>query len=426
MMEVACWGGPKEVPVTIQLMHGGKAIEVAAPSFELAAGAVMAELQASLGELLRSLPGQVRRAVDVERSLHLDKKLAWQVFRLATTQGLTEATNVPALPSVRRLLEAARRRKLTREVIDRVAQAFDRFEELVVHFAGDREGLNALLSGTSSGKNDQYELKIRKALFRSNAHVWGTQVQTQVRTVIWYPRPGENHEDVALIMGDIGMQRLRENEPLSLVRWIRTHDSPHNEVVGGGELEPRVQTGPSGDKGVRLLHEFCSDPLPQMVPRQSVLGGVETELVIPAGRAGAVTIYSRQVMENGEPTPHTLYDGRMFVTMPVETVVWELLVPAGLTDPASARVAVYGRRPHPEQVYDERPRDLLPQQESVRYMGQLEHVPPLEESPRHPEAIRAVLTEFGWTGARFDVYRSRIMYPVLHTLLCVRTDAVRR
>jgi hypothetical protein len=410
-------------------MNSGKAIEVAAPSFEAAAAAVMSELQVSLSELLTAVHPHVRRAVDVERTLGLDKKLAWQVFRLANTASLVEAVNVPTTPSVRRLLESARRRKAPRETLERISAAFDRFEELVLHHAGDREGLNSLLSGTPSGKNDQYEAKIRRSLFRANAHVWGTQVRMQVRTVIWHPRPNENYEDVALIMGDLGMQRLRESEPLSIVRWIRTHDSPRNKVVGdtGDEEQPvRVQTGPQSDQGVRLLHEFCSDPLPQMVPKQSVLGGVETELVIPPGRAGAVSIYSRQMMEKGEPTPHTLYDGRMFVTMPVETVVWELLVPVGLTDPASARVAVYGRRPHPEQVYDERPRDLLPQQETVRYMGQPEMVPGIEESPRHPEAVRSVLAEFGWNDVKYDVYRSRIQCPVLYTLLCVRVDAIRR
>jgi hypothetical protein len=415
-------------------MHSSKAIEVAAPSFEAAAAAVMAELQVSLTELLTSLASPIRRAVDLERSLHLDKKLAWQVFRLANTTSLVEAVNVPAAPSVRRLLEAARRRKVPREIVDRVAAAFERFEALVVHHAGDREGLNTLLSSTSSGKNDQYEAKIRRSLFRANAFIWGSQVQTQIRTVIWHPRPDKPFEDVVLVMGDIGMQRLRESEPLSIVRWIRTHDSPGNEVLnagGAGEggrdgLSPRVQTGTYSDRGVGLLREYCSDPLPQMVPKQSVLGGVETELVIPAGRAGAVTIYSRQMMENGEPTPHTLYDGRMFVTMPVQTVIWELLVPAGLTDPASARVAVYGRRSHPEQVYDERPRDLLPQQETVRYLGQPDMLPPVEESPRHPEAVRHVLAEFGWDKIRYDAYRSRIEHPVLHTLVCVRVDAARR
>jgi hypothetical protein len=398
----------------------------AAPlSLESQASEVVGEVRDSLRILLDQLPGPVLQAVDLQRALDLDKKLAWQVFRVARSSGLTEVANIPPRSSVRRLVQAAQKHRVSKKLLDRVLAAFTHFEEFTIEQAGDREGLHSLLSGTSSGKNEQYESKIRRSLFRANAHVWGTQVRTQVRTVIWYPKPEAKAEDVALIMGDIGMQRLRESDPLSIVRWIRTHDSPRNEVVGDGHAE-RVHTGPSVDRGVGLLREFCSDPLPEMVPKQSVLGGVETELVIPAGRAGAVTIYSRQIMENGEPTPHTLYDGRMFVTMPVETVVWELLVPAGLTDPASARVAVYGRRPHPEQVYDERARDLLPQHETVRYLGQFEQVPSLEESPRHPEAIRHVLKEFGWLGTRFDVYRSRIQYPVLYTLLCVRVDAARK
>src|SRR6185295_12335821 len=122
-----------------------------------------------------------------------------------------------------------------------------------------------------------------------------------------------------------------------------------------------------------------------------------------------------QLNENAESTPHAFYDGRLFVTIPVETVVWELLIPAGLTDPATARVVVYGRRAHPEHVYDERKGDLLPQREIVTYLGALEHLPPIPGAPRHSDAVRHVLKQQGWLGTKFDAYRCRVQYPVLHS-----------
>lgn len=416
------WG----VSGTIRLMPKPVAVPVPAPALEAAAEAVMRDLRDALAALQAKLPGRVTRPVDVERALAINKKLAWQVFRIAHAQTLADIANVPTAASLRTLLAAGRKKRISAEVLERIEKAFQRFEDFAASQADDRAGLVTLLSGLAAGPGEAYEIGVRKAAFRANAHLWGTKVEMQTRTVVSFPRPAPaQSEDVALLLADIGLQRLRESDPLSMVRWFRTGDSPMNLVDGGagggaGAPAPRVE------HQVDLLEEFCTRPLPRMVPRASVLSGVETELVIPAGRAGAVTIYSSQVHENAEATPHAFYDGRLFVTIPVETAVWELLVPAGLTDPATARFVVYGRRPHPEHVYDERRVDLLPQRETVNYLGAVERVPPIQGAPRHPEAVRHVLEKHGWTGTRFDLYRCRIQYPVLHTLLCIRVDAVRR
>lgn len=408
------------------LMSDTKSLAISATSFEDAATAVMIELQSALAKLVAHLPENVERAVDLERSLHLDKKLAWQVFRLVRSASLGEAANVPSRRSADRLLKAAKAQRVPDGIVHQAAEALRRFEEFASLHGGDREGLTSLLSGIAAEKNDQYEVKVRRSLFRASAHVWGTQVQMQIRTAISYPKPAPQQvEDVALLIGDVGLQRLRESEPLSIVRWFRTGDSPRNKVEAEPGAGPASEA-PLIDHGVGLLHEFCTHPLPKMVPKASVLGGVETELIIPTGRAGAVTIYSSQLHENAEATPHAFYDGRMFITIPVDTVVWELLIPAGLTDPSTARVVVYGRRPHPEQVYEERLADLLPQRETVRYLGAMEGVPALDGAPRYPETVQHVLRELGWLGTRFDVYRCRVQYPVLHTLLVLRVDSVRR
>lgn len=391
------------------------------PRLEAAAAAVMQELRASLAELLGRLPGRLARAVDVERALSINKKLAWQVFRIVNSEALGDIANVPSAAAAGTLLAAARKRKVPPAVLERISRALERFEEFALAQADDRAGLVTLVSGLSAGPSDAYEINVRKAAFRANAHLWGTKVEMQVRTAISFPKPAPAQvEDVALVIADLGLQRLRESDSLSMVRWFRTGDSPNNELAGA---PPGVPT--PKQHAVDLMHEFCTHPLPQMVPKTSVLGGVETELVIPTGRAGAVTIYSSQLHENAEPTPHAFYDGRLFVTIPVATVVWELMVPAGLTDPSTARIVAYGRRAHPEHVYDERKADLLPQREIVSYLGALADVPPIPHAPRHGDAVRSVLQKHGWLGTRFDVYRCRIQYPMLHTLLCIRVDSAR-
>jgi hypothetical protein len=407
---------------TMPLMSRSQPVEVPAlASLEDSATAVMGELRGSLTALLNRLPDPIARAVDLERSLRLDKKLAWQVFRLARSAGLSEIANVPSRPSVKRLLEAARRRKISRPLVDRVAAAFLRYEEFAVEHGGDREGLLSIVGGRTGISGEQFELKVRKAAFRAGAHLWGARAQMQVRTLIHHIRPGPEYvEDVILISADIGLQRVRQSDPLVMVRWWQISDQPTNHAA------PSAAAAAPVDHQVNLLPEFCSRPLPRMLAKAGADGSVETELVIPAGRTGAVTLYSSQLFESAARSPQAVYFGRMFVTIPVETAVWEVLVPAGRTDPATARSVVYGRRAHPEQVYDERPADLLPPQGTAVYLGTLDGVPPLEDVPDHSAAVRHVLASHGWLDTRFDVYRCRIQYPMLHTLLCTRVDGVVR
>lgn len=400
-----------------------KSLEVAtAPRLEAEASVVMEDLRKALGELLERSPGRPGRAIELERGLGISKKLAWQVIRIAKSETLGEIANVPSRASVRTLTAAARKHGVPGRVLDRVATAFEAFDKFAESRADDRASLVTMLGGTTSLPGDSYEVNVRKAAFKANAHIWGNKVEKMIRAVAFHPTPSRpDLEDVALVIGDIGLQRLREGGALNMVRWFRTADTPNQpEAMPGLDLSSLV------DRGVNLLPEFCTHPLPRMVPTPSVLGGIETELVIPTGRSGAVTVYSEQLREKSEAAPHPVYDLRLFVTIPVESVVLDMMVPVGLTNPATVRAVVYGRRPHPEHVYDERMADLLPQRESGMYLGAMEVPPAASGAPRYQEAVRHTLSKNGWLGGKFDVYRLSVEYPVLHTLLCVRADAARK
>lgn len=383
----------------------------------------MQDLRQALADVLGCVPGRHQRAVDVERALGLNKKLAWQVFRILNSETLSDIANVPSAASARTLMAAASERGVPAGVLKRVARAFERFDEFATTQAEDRAGLVTLVSRLGSTPNDAYELNIRKNAFRAMSHLWGAKCQMAVRSEIAFRnRRFPQARDVAAVSAEIGLQRMRENEPLGIVRYLGTDYTP------GAKAEtpappPKQMAAAMVDHGVDLLHEFCTQPLPRMEPKPSVWGGTETELIFPAGRLGALTIYSSHLRECAEMSP--TFDMRAYVTVPVETIVLELLVPAGMADPRTVRGGAYGCRTHPEHVYDERSTDLLPQKETATCMTNLERVPPLPGSPMHNKAMEHVLEKCGWLGARFDVFRCRIQYPVLHTLVCLWVDAAR-
>jgi hypothetical protein len=418
-------------------------VEPTPASFEVAAATILDELRQTLAELVESLPesvGVAARAVDLERVLRVDKKLAWQVFRLVRSEGLGEVAKVPTPPAVRRLLAAARMQGVPEEVTRHVADVFERFERFAAAHGGDRQGLISMVAGIGGAGSDQYDQKVRQTLFRANAHVWGVQGRMQVRTMIHPPSEGPEGPCGVLVAGDIGLQRLHPGRPLAVSAWLRSQPdqaqavmSDDADIDGDDAAERPADGGDGGDAGggsiqqdqrrPQLLLEYCSRPLPQMVPHKSANGRVETEMVFPArGRAGAVTLYMSQSVKALDASPRTVHGGRMLIAIPTEEVVLDLMLPAGWTDPASARVAVYGRRHNPEHVYEERKIDLFPQRETVTYHGAVENVPAISGAAHHQQAVHNVLTRYGWAGKRFDVYRCRVMHPVLHTLLVLRVD----
>jgi len=411
-------------------------VQVSAAPFEDGVVALMGRIQSSLSDLVEALPETIRRAVDLERALRLEKKLAWQVFRLSRSTDVSEAANVPSLVSIARLTDAARKRGVPEKTLARVRKAFEEFENFASIHGGDRQGLISMVSGmggVASDKNEQYEINVRKALFRGHSHVWGVHARMAVRTGIFMPRSenGMRMEDVVLVVGDVGLVRRRLGDPLVMLWWLWTDES--RWVRGDDERKPSAASAAGAGAatlparpGLEFLPEVSSKPLPQMVSKRGVDGTAETELIFPPGRAGAITMYSMERRQNVSNQEGASFFGQTLFTMPLEAMVWEMLVPVGWSNPATARAGIYGRRHHPEQVYEERTEDLLPQRVSLDYLGVHDGVPPLAGDPNHAGAVRHALERGGWLGTRFDVYRCRVEYPIMYTMLVIRADALKR
>jgi len=408
---------PGEPPPPAQIQYdppmAGKA-PVQTAQLEAQAQLVVGRLRDALSSIVAANPGPIDRAVDLERAMGLDKKLAWQIFRIvAAANPIAEIRNIPAQSSIRRLKDAARRRKLDKAVIEGLAQAYQGFEDFAEVHAGDREGLILMLSGISEEKNDAFESKVRKGLFKGNAHVWGMQADLMIRTGIFYRRPGPTHiEDAALIHGEVGLQRLRRSTGPGILARMQMRSDP---------VEPGVPSPVPRAHPLELLDAFCSGQLPAMHERDQ--GRSETELVIPAGRTGAQTIYAAQWYEHTTTVPQTSFEGRTFITLPVERAVWELMIPIGQSAPSTARVAMLLEREHPEQSTLRNFEECEPLDGEVEYLGQHHAPPPLNGSPRHHEAVSEVLRRRGWSHQRFDIYRCTVEYPVLHSMVVLRVDA---
>lgn len=396
-------------------------------SFEDSAIAAMGALRGALAELVGHVPGPVRRAVDLERALRLERKLAWQVFRLSRSSSLSDAANVPSPASMRRVLEAARQQRVPQELLDKVQAASEQFEELVAVHGGDRAGLISMIGGLAREPSEAFNLRVRRTAFRANAHLWGVLVRRRIRTYIYNGPPGAGRvDDIISLQAEVGLQRMRDGHPLSIAFVLKTSSDPFTEghSVPSGVWRPGPGAPASAFAYPELLREFCSQPLPVMRPRPTELGGIETDLNFTAtGRTGAVTLFASAFVEATGEGASGVYFGKHLVTIPAEELILDMLIPVGRSTPSTARAAIYGRRELVEHVYEIRPADLLPQPETFEHLGAATLPPGIAGAPAYVDAVDHVLTRHGWQGVKFDVYRCRVQYPVLHSMLFYRVDA---
>lgn len=399
-------------------------------TFEQAATHVAGELQASLAELVSHLPGKGARAVDIERGLGLDKKRGWQLYKVATAPTpLAEIAHIPGSLTMKRILTAASRRKLPRESVDRLGKAFEQFEAFVQEHGGDREEFFSLASGVTQAEtvDTQLELRIRKTAFKAMAHLWGIRAETIVRTAIFnVAADAPDALDGIRILGNVGLQRLRRGVPLTVALFAGNdpasrRPSPDTPIADMGSRQVLAKQS----QGLELLPEFSTQPLPRMEQRHQPDGSLETEILFPpSSKAGAVTLYTHGFVANVTKGEQIRHVSGVTLRIPCETLVCELLVPVGYSNPATVRAAIFGRRDNIERVYERRPADLLPQRETAYYLGEFDAAPPLAAVPHHMAAVRHVLADAGWDRARFDLYRVIVQYPVLHALLSLDVDAI--
>lgn len=379
--------------------------------------AILGALRSALLHMLAELPQPVQRAVEIERALGLDKRLAWQIHQLTQGDDARRVAHIPARSSMRRLAEAATTRGVSVTTVAEVEKAYAGYEEFVDRHAGDRQSLISLVSGMPTGKDEQHEEAVREALYRAQAHFWGLKLRLMVRTEVFLHPPAETGrtQDTVHVSGSIGLEQFRAEGKSICTFWTRG-DTKDGKAPG---VRPEVP--------FELLTQFCSRPLPDIRSRVLADGATETEIRIPAiGRTGAATIYGRHLNLNSDTGDRGTYRSAILICYPVETLVFDMLVPVGGSDPSSASVAVYGRRFHIDRLFERRVEDLVPQPVSVDYLGKTGvSIPSVPGAPRHSEAVEEVLTKMEYAHEVFDLYRCVVKYPVMQTMVAMTVSRVR-
>ncbi|MEL7483241.1 MAG: hypothetical protein AAFN41_02700 [Planctomycetota bacterium] len=307
--------------------------------FGAAAEKAIRDAQAAVHGLIDEAGLGGSRAVDLARSLKLDKTLAWKLARFADNDDPCAAfKHLPGPGGVEIVVRAAEQLGVAEDRLAAVRRADRDLRGLVRKHAGDRRTFEAMLAGARP--DPQTESEERKAFFRAGSAIWGVRAAAQVLTLAL--RPNESDEsmlDCVQVSGFINLERLRPDVPW-VVRRLRVHRDDGSPFVPFERvpLDPEGAVQSEGaDRPLSLMSAFCSKPLPSIRQRLGDNGWLYDELAPgDVGRRGAATIIAGEryiaALPRYRDSGNT--EGRYILTVrtPIEHVQLDLLLHPSLTN----------------------------------------------------------------------------------------------
>jgi hypothetical protein len=392
--------------------------------FDRQAVEVLGNACAALSAAIGALPGEVRRAADVQKITKLDTKLSWRLFKAARAASpLLAGPYVPSHANIQTFLRAAARAGVPGDILAAVEHTSRDLENFISAYAGDRSTFDSMVTALARGGDaDHGNLQHRRAAFRANRHIWGVQAAMQVKCVFVDIGDDPSQLNLAAVEGHVALKQLRPDAPLYITSTPIIDDDGAPLPVACEGLDPHA----ANPHGLALVRPFCSSPVPELRNVRAAGGLVCGELVSRGiGNRGALTCFTGWHARNAASRyreSHYEYaraDGA--VRVPCEAITICLLLRAGVFGGARPSVSVYGDHlaelPYPD-VSRRLDRLLLPE-EQVAYLGRGANSLATPELPCLPELANWVFERLGWDGVQFDVYRCRVAYPPLPATVTV-------
>ncbi len=379
-------------------------------------------LRTTFGAIVEAVCGGSPRAQDVTDDFGIHRKLGWQIWNVVYSDDARAAVRfVPNPRGIDVWRGAARQRGVPDELLTRLDNVIEQFQQLVETHAEDREMLEMIVESGAEHPDEAVELRWRKQAFTGNSFIWGVRAKALLATVLLHPSTRPGYFDMARILGLIGLVRTR-----SSVRWPFAQSIVQSDdgAVYAPRREPIVASATFRQIGVPLMEEFCSQPLPPVERRTGENGMVQDELLPgPVGQTAASTVITGELAREVAPYYPT-HPGEIAlwatgVRTPGEVVISDHFVHREMFPGVARELCVLGELIS-STTRDER--DRLPVAERLLHLGRgLERVR-TAEIPRYADILGAVFEKTGWKPDDFDVYRVRMRYPPMPVSVIVRHE----
>lgn len=390
----------------------------------------LGRLRSALAALIAAVPGGVRKAADVHKSLGLTPALGWAIYKVATAErAMAVGPYLPTAAAAERVLRAAAKAGVPRDVVGRAKDEFDRFEELVQLHADDRETFDVLLRDLAGDEAGVIDLKERRAAYRVNTRIWGEQCKVILGCTLLQPSATPGMIDAVLLRGYIDLVRTRRRASQStasfMYKYLPENGAPEKDLTN---IQPLVRDTERPEYS-GIMTEFCSRPLPSIRTYVDENNYTCTELNLDQlGKTGATTFFVAQRLPcfmtaplvGQEPTGFPA-----FIMSSTELFVRDILVHESLWNGRAPEVGIYGGfdpMQNSDSSHKFKEEHRLNCGERIVDLGKgidAMHSPDL---PRHGEIVRRVFEAIGKESQRFRTFRCRLEYPLYHTCLRIVFD----
>ncbi|MEM7310013.1 MAG: hypothetical protein AAF682_25280 [Planctomycetota bacterium] len=365
-------------------------------------------LRGALTELLASVPGLPKRPLPMARALGLNKNLVWKVDKIVrAADPIDAAPHIPGEGGMRLVLAAFREHGAGQRELDAVRAAVDEFDRMVSLHTGDRASLALMLGSLAAERPDPARLSAgRKLAFQGNSSTLGVQARARFSLQMIAPsavKPGM--VDVIAVGGLLGFRRLRTTAAWPLLR-----------TQGFSDDEPNVRRAAlSGEPGIPLLRDFCSESLPEVRSIEREDGTLFELTEGPVGHTAESDWVFGWCTQALGSTHSDEEDGvaefLLSLYTPAEAVVFDLLVHRDLPfegAPALRTFSImHGQPPFPVSRHG---RYEIPLHQPLQELGR----PPIVASqhiPRYREMVDFACASQGWELDGFRGYRFELRYP---------------
>lgn len=386
---------------------------------------ILGGLRGALIELFASVDADPGAPQEVSRRFGLNRNLTWKISKIIESiDGFGAIQHLPGAAGWDIFLASVGSAGVPEARLEAVRKWLREFEEFVTLHAGDRTQLELMLDSMGVGSRGEGQLDMSRQLaYQGNSGILGVQAKVRVTAAFVVPsKTDPTRVDCALVGGLVGFRRLRPNVSWPLFRFTHHTDGKPSRPGNVEEIELKR----SADEVPRLLRRFCSPNLPQI--RTAMLADA-TEYVLPSGPVGNSGQFScffgdvvRGEQRYAKPGDEYCEFGS-HITLPVETLVFDLLVHEGLEVALPPAVLVFGRPdgvPYdPRTVRDE---NLIPLSERA---APLAGRPPAVATPLVPhyaEIVQAVVDRLGFEAGEMRGYRLVLKHPPMNSTVVLRCD----
>lgn len=401
------------------------------------------ELEARVSQLGRLLAGRLRRViaavpgasvgpVRLAASMGVDKVLASRVLRASTHRDPIAALKMmPGPDPLRRLNSAAAERGVASELIADLNDAVGQFEDLIRTEAGDRSGLDAILSAWLPESRGEFELRRKQAAYRAMSQLKGASADISLATVFIAPNKNDPEQlDLVWVLGLLGLQRLR---PGAAVKFAsrRVHVANVDSHLVEDHRHPRSLGGtPVEDLAHLRLPRFCSSPPPELIVQRA---GESVHYVLAGDRFGpasAIDLVIGEVnirelprrVEYRDPPPKRFVSAE--ITTPAKRLIFDAFAHRDLQSPPP-KLSTYDTSFEGVASANDPSRDIdkLDLSETITPLGEGIARARSTDVPWYADLLETVCREMNWDGGAFQGWRTRIDYPIYGSQVVIAWDA---